>query len=231
MSEPTDGHRVALRIAEGLTVEQVYLELLKDGWKVERIQRAYEEKDEAAEKGDVQQRAVGTLVVLAALMVTAAIFSFVAANWDAVGDYGKLVLLLFLIVAFHAGGLYAADRSPASSRLSSMLHLIGSCAFGAGIFLISQSYNMQVAWSDGFMLWMLGVLAMGAALRSRAQYLLAVPLAFVALIGVPEMFYEEGLRLDTAGLSITLLTAATAACLALGWQLRKKELATKPELY
>ena len=96
-----------------------------------------------------------------------------AYNWDEIPKFGKLALILGLVVAAHAAGLVLRHRGGWAARVGEALSLLGSMSFGAGIWLVAQIYNIDEHFPNGFLFWGLGALALAWVLESVPQALLA----------------------------------------------------------
>jgi uncharacterized membrane protein len=85
-----------------------------------------------------------------------------------------------MVAAFHIGGVIFDKRS---QYLSMALHMIGTIALGAGIFLAGQIFHLEEHWPGGIMLWTLGAAIAWWLLRDWAQGLLVAILLPFWLIG------------------------------------------------
>ena len=143
---------------------------LVDAATAERI-RAFE----AAQGGALRQGRL-TLIVFAlgALLLTAGVLLFVAAHWDAIPPSGRFALVLSAVAVLHAGGAFAARSSPA---LAATLHAVGTGAFGAGIYLAGQAFNMAEHWPAALLLWAAGAAVAVWLLRDWPQVLWLAVLA------------------------------------------------------
>jgi uncharacterized membrane protein len=206
-------------IADGWTAEQIYYQLLGEGLLVADINAAYAASAKSDSASTLQQRAIKIVVTTGAVLVGAGAFSFVASNWGAMSDFMRVaVIVLGMALATGTGWFLREVRGYRAT--GSALLLLGSIIFGAGIFLCAQIFNVHGNWPDGFVLWMLGTLAMAYALRSIPLYLLGVVAGGVAAAGYPFVFGSDGL--DFFLLSSPLLIAAGAAvALVLGLELRR----------
>jgi uncharacterized membrane protein len=105
-----------------------------------------------------------------ALMLCAGILLFVASHWDELSPGQRFSLVLAMVAVFHvAAGLLAA-KVPA---IGVALHVAGTCALGAAIYLAGQIFNLEEHWPGGIMLWALGALLAWIILRQWPQALLA----------------------------------------------------------
>src|SRR5580704_919997 len=81
-------------------------------------------------------------------------------NWHAIPKFGKLGIVFGVLLAAHAGGMAAWRPEGWRRQLGEALCLLGSMAFGSGIWLVAQIYNIDEHFPTGFLLWGLGALAM-----------------------------------------------------------------------
>ncbi len=114
------------------------------------------------------------LGILASVLLGFAVISFVAAHWQEMPRGARLGLILSLIWAGYAAAAYFASRGAA--KMADAAILFSSAVFGAGIALISQMYHIDGHPPDGVLLWGLGSLLAGAALRSNPALALAMVL-------------------------------------------------------
>jgi uncharacterized membrane protein len=107
----------------------------------------------------------GALAVLGAILLGAAVMSFVAANWTAMPKLAKLSLLFGGIA-----GSYGLSYDLFRRKLDVFAHaavLAGIALFGGAIMLIAQMYHMDGHPPDAVWLWALGALSAGWLLRSN----------------------------------------------------------------
>lgn len=116
---------------------------------------------------------------IGAVVVGLGIILLFAYNWHAIPRFGKLGIVFTTVAAAHAGGLSLAQRDGWRRQLSEALCVLGTMAFGAGIWLVAQIYNIDEHFPDGFLIWGLGALAMAWALQSVPQAILAVVLLVI----------------------------------------------------
>ena len=76
-------------------------------------------------------------------------------------------------LAISAGGILAGQREGWRRQLSEALCVLGTMAFGAGIWLVAQVYNIDEQFPAGFLIWGLGALAMAWAIQSVPQAIIA----------------------------------------------------------
>ena len=221
MNDPAFESWVTQRCADGSTPEQIYLAALQSGHTVAQIEAALHTAGAEKRTAALQQRVVRIVLVVGAVLVGAGVFSFVAANWQSMSDMARIAVLIFGTVVFNVAGFLVRERT--GNRLTGeALLLIGSTVFGASIFLVAQIFNVRGNWPDGFMLWMLGTLAMAYVMRSTGLHVLGLVLALIASIGYPISLLTEG-SVDAYLLSspvLAMVSAAGAIGAALLWRRR-----------
>jgi len=149
---------------------------LLDAGQVERL-RAYE-----AGRQDTPRRRWPTLVALVAggLMLGAGVMLFVAAQWDAISPATRFGLVLFMVGGFHAVAILATGRFDA---LAVTFRALATAAFGAGIFLAAQIFNLQSHWPSAFLLWSLGAGLAWVLFREWTQAAFLAVLVPIWLLG------------------------------------------------
>jgi uncharacterized membrane protein len=147
-----------------------------------------------------------------ALMLGAGVVLFVSANWDQLSPRSQFALVALVVAVFHIAAAATADRFPS---MATTLHVVGTVALGAGIFLAGQIFNLDEHWPGGIMLWAFGAAIAWALLRSAGQ------MAFVAIlapawltsewfVATGDRFYQDGARVATAGVVLLALSYFTA---------------------
>jgi uncharacterized membrane protein len=104
------------------------------------------------------------------LMLCAGILLFVASHWDELSPGQRFSLVLTMVAVFHVAAGLLATKVPA---IGVALHVAGTCALGAGIYLAGQIFNLEEHWPGGIMLWALGAVLAWIILRQWPQALLA----------------------------------------------------------
>ncbi len=145
----------------------------------------------AALRQDVAGRTGGfsfanALGMLAALLVAASVITFVAANWDGVPRLGRVGLIFAVISGGYIGGALLQARG--HDRFGQLAYLVAAAAFGGGIALIAQMYNMSGDETAAILTWCLGTLGAAALLRSSILTIAAVALAALYLVMASDWF-------------------------------------------
>jgi hypothetical protein len=172
--------------------------------------RAFEQEQQA---GPSRLRwPVWIALAFGALMLGAGVLLFVSANWDQLSPLSRFALVALLVAVFHMAAAATADRFPS---MATTLHVVGTVALGAGIFLAGQIFNLDEHWPGGIMLWALGAAIAWALLRSAAQMALVAILAPAWLtsewfVATGDRFYADGAHVATAGVALLALSYFTA---------------------
>lgn len=208
-------------LAQGKTKEEIYRELLNRGISVEVIQASFNANTATEEKEDTQKKTIRIILTLAAILVGAGIFSFIASNWQEMTRLIKITVILMAMLTAYSLGWYFKEKMNLL-KTGEALILLGSIIYGAGIFLVAQMFHIRANWPDGFILWMLGTIALAYAVESYPLYYLAIPLGVVAIIGHPfGIFTGSGFNSFLLTSSV-LLIVTTAVTFTTGWTVRRK---------
>ncbi|MDF1600040.1 DUF2157 domain-containing protein [Mesorhizobium sp. YIM 152430] len=122
----------------------------------------------------------GVLIVMSALLFSAALLIFIAANWETMPRLARVGLIATIILA--ANGLGAWASILGRRYLADALWLIGSAAFASGMALVSQMYHLSGSESGLHLVWWLSAIVSAIALRSRALTMASILLAVVWLV-------------------------------------------------
>jgi uncharacterized membrane protein len=123
---------------------------------------------------------------IGAVVIGLGVILLFAYNWDAIPKVGKLAIVFAAVAAAHGSGLALRSSTDWRAMLGEALTLFGTMAFGAGIWLVAQIYNINEHFPNGFLIWGLGALAMAWALGSIGQALLAT--VTLTIWGATEVF-------------------------------------------
>jgi uncharacterized membrane protein len=212
---------ISTSLAEGKADEEIYTILLGRGAKVSQIQDGFAAAGTLALAEDTQQKTVRIILTVAAVLIGAGIFSFIASNWQVMTPAVKISSILLSMVSSYAFGWYFRSK-PGFSGTGNALIFLGSLIYGAGIFLVAQIYHIRANWPDGFILWMLGVQVMAYAIHSYGLFWMAVPLGVIALAGHPFIIFSSLGYSPFLLTSSLLLLAATISTFLTGLYFKKR---------
>ncbi|WP_313525261.1 DUF2157 domain-containing protein [Shinella sp.] len=142
---------------------------LLDAPTVDRLLKEYDSRESSFSLGRV-------LMMIAALLVSAALLLLVAANWEAIPRLVRVVGIVALIWgAYLAGGLLIQRGAP---RLAAAFLAVGTLAFGGAIALIGQMYHLSGDALQAMLVWFAGAVIAAILFRSGAVTAIAGFLAF-----------------------------------------------------
>ncbi|MBI5149566.1 MAG: DUF2157 domain-containing protein [Candidatus Omnitrophica bacterium] len=221
MADPKLVEYVKTSLAQGKPKEEIYKELLGQGQTIEVIQESFNALTTEEEKEDTSKRTIRIIVTIGAVLVGTGIFSFITANWQAIARPVKIGIILVSMLISYGTGWHMKEKSNLL-KTGETLILLGSIIYGAGIFLVAQMFNIRANWPDGFILWMIGAIAVAYAVESYPLLYLAIPLGIIALVGHPFGIFT-GFGCNSFLLTSSfLLLAATTITFVTGWIIRKK---------
>ena len=106
---------------------------------------------------------------------------FIASNWIAIPNFGKVILLLVSTFgAYYVGYLFKYQKNNLPKVGASLLFL-GALLFGATVILITQIYNVNANNHILILIWLIGILPLVYALKSTPIAGLASILYFLWL--------------------------------------------------
>lgn len=155
------------------------------------------------------------LAILAAVLVSAALLLFIAANWEAFPRLLRVAMIFVVIVAGYGGGALLKQRG--QDLFAEGLWVIAAAAFGGGIALVGQMYHLSGDEADALLVWSAGTTLAAAALRSGPLTIGAVLVAaswmvFLAVEGGPGREFPLGYLLYAAVLwAIAIWTSSVSA--------------------
>ena len=230
MVDPNLSEYVKTSLTQGKPKEEIYKELLGQGWTIEVIQESFNSIETEQEKEDTSKKTIYIIVNSGVVLVGAGIFSFIAANWLVMTKPTKMAIILISMIISYGAGWYLKEKSELQ-KTGEALILLGTIIYGAGIFLVAQMFNIRANWPDGFILWMIGVIAVAFVVELYQLFYLAILLGIIALIGHPFLIFTSFEYNSFLLTSSFLLLVATIITFATGWIVRMKIPAELKEFY
>jgi len=140
-----------------------------DGWIAQGLVPAENRERILASLGStsIAGRLETIIAVFGAILIGAGALSFVGANWSEMTKAARLFILfggMWLSYGV-AVWFYRMGRS----LIAEAFILLGVLLFGANIWLVAQTYNINSHFPDGTMLWAVGALAAALVVPSRAS--------------------------------------------------------------
>jgi uncharacterized membrane protein len=112
------------------------------------------------------------LAVFGVILVGVGVLSFVGANWAAMTKFARLVVLFGSMWAAYGLAIWFTLRDRA--LIGQAFVLLGVLLFGANIWFVAQTYNINAHYPDGMLLWGAGALAAAFLIPSRAALAAAI---------------------------------------------------------
>lgn len=222
---------IKLSLDQGKSKEEIYKELLNQGWGIDAIQDVFNQIITKEEKEDIQKRTVRIIVTIGAILVGIGIFSFVAANWQAMSKAVKILIIVTAMIASYTGGWFLREKWHYEKTGEALL-LLGAIIYGAGIFLIAQMFHIRGNWLDGFILWMIGTIVMAFAAESFSLFYLAIIVGIIAIFGYPFDIFRTFDGYNPFLLTSSfLLLIATIVTFITGWLVKKRMPSELKEFY
>ncbi len=135
---------------------------------------------------------VTALSVIGSILLGIGAILFVAANWQGIPDFLKLILLVgSTFGVYYLGYLFRYDKKN-FPRVGSALVFLGALFFGASVALITQIYNLPIAPRFIVIIWILGTLPVVYLLKTKAIAGLSSVLYFlcVSLFTIEHITYR-----------------------------------------
>jgi uncharacterized membrane protein len=144
------------------------------------------------------------LMVLAALLVSAAILLLVSSNWEVIPRLLRLCGIVAVLWIFFGAGAWFMERG--ARMLATALLIVGTLSFGGAISLVGQMYHLSGDAEQAMLIWFTGAVVAALLFRSAAVTVVAGFLSWV-VFGVA-MDASSSLRLfETNLLWLTPLMA------------------------
>lgn len=155
----------------------------------------YEHKQRAASERHDHKPPV--LVIVGSILLALSLFSFVAANWQAIPDLLKIGLFLIFMVGFYVFAEMVRLKTP---RYVTLLRVLGFVFFVATMAVIFTTYNLSGQLT--FLFWILFMMAV----LHRIVYehiIFSIIAAITAFMAVTNSFEGVGLTLIGFALIVT----------------------------
>jgi uncharacterized membrane protein len=177
--------QVKVLVENNSTEEQIYLDLLKKGFKVKDINLAIQSNSKV--KVDIQSQSILLIILFGTISIGLAAISFIASNWNYFGDFGKISIIGGGLLLSYTGAIYT--QAIGLNRVYNGLLLLAQLIFGAGIFLIGEILSTQIAVQISFLIWTIGVLGASYLLKSNLLRWFILLLTLFIIFSIPEFFY------------------------------------------
>ena len=180
----TTQQQVKELVEKRATTEEIYLELLQKNITVKEIQQAL--KDIEKPHFDIQSQGITVIILFGAISIGLAAISFIASNWSIFEDIGKVSIISMGLALSYLGAYFASKAK--LIRVYNGLIILAQLIFGAGVFLIGEIVNIDIAWQISFLIWSMGVFVAVYWLQSRILSLGLALLGIISVLGIPDFF-------------------------------------------
>ena len=158
-------------------------------------------------------RASGIFLLAAALLIGLGIFLFISSHWDDLGSLTRLIIILAVMLVTYLLA-FKAEEKQYSIKIVNTLFLLGTLIYGGGIYLMFETFNINVIsyGLEGLALWLIGAILI--AVRTKARSIMALSI----ILGIFLIFRQN---LGDSIISILILSITTLLCLYIGIQISK----------
>ena len=149
-------------------------ESIISGEQAERIKEKYHLSE--IEKKDTAAKLITVISIVGALLIGGGVILFIASNWQTIPKPVKLFIIFATILIVNHAGYYLRYTRGNYPKVGLALIFLGSLLFGAGIWLVAQTYNITSRYHSGVLFWSLGVLPVAWLLGSHSILVLVAAL-------------------------------------------------------
>ena len=148
----------------------------------EKILEFYQKREELRKK-ELHKHLVKWLIALGCFLLGLSIVSFIAAHWQKLTPIAKLGIIIFFLIISYVWGWWLREYKGMVKSGNSLISL-GTVIYGAGIFLIGQTYHTPAYnWPSGFILWFIGVITVAHIIEIIPLFVFAFVLGVIPLFG------------------------------------------------
>jgi hypothetical protein len=126
-------------------------------------------------------RFVAVLATAGGLLLAIGISLVIKANWQALGDWVKILGLVALLAGAYFAGWRLKSRALFPKTGDAFL-MVGCLLFLAGIALVSQIFHLNSRPASGLLIWWLGIVALPWLTRSKGAQMVSLA-AFLLWVG------------------------------------------------
>ncbi|MDF2671217.1 MAG: hypothetical protein K0R67_3523 [Paenibacillus sp.] len=148
-----------------------------------------------------KKHAVGVLPVLGSVLVGLGILSFIAANWQDITPWLRMLIVIGAMAGFYAGGERLLNKG--QDRLGIAIVGLGLISFGAGIILVGQMFHLTSYTASSFIVWGTAGILLTYIYRSHYLFFISLIIFHAAQLYSTssfESFSYTALVIMTAGL-------------------------------
>ncbi len=123
---------------------------------------------------------IKVIVTLSVILIGLGVLSFIASNWILFGKATKFFIIVIAYVLASIAGMKIEKIYPKTGRSLIYLSIV---IFGAGIFLIGQTFHFGGRFTSAFLLWALGIIPLTIMLKDKGMFTFLHLLLLVYLNG------------------------------------------------
>lgn len=138
----------------------------------EQAQKMLADVDQKS-KEERSNKIIVAISTIGAILLGIGAILFISSNWREIPDLMKVLILLgSTFGAYYLGYLFKYDKKNLP-KVGVSLFFLGALLFGASIFLIAQIYHINANAHSLVLVWFIGVLPLGLALKDKSILLLS----------------------------------------------------------
>lgn len=160
-------------------------------------------------------RFVAILGAVGGGLLLAGVCLLISSNWQAIGDWIKIVGLVVLLLGSYVAGWRLKVAPGRYPKTGDAFFMLGAGLFMAGIALVSQIFHLDSRPASGVFVWWLGIVAIPWLVRSKGAQAVSV-VAFLAWLGLEFMTRDSWLTLMADGHASDGVMRLVAIMTALG---------------
>lgn len=119
---------------------------------------------------------INVIEIIGALLIGIGVISLVAFNWPKIPSLTKLLIIVFSIISIHTAGFLIIKRKTNIKNTGFVMIFLANLFYGAGIWLVAQTYHIHSNFATGIFLWAIGTIPFAYVLKSKLNYFLAITL-------------------------------------------------------
>lgn len=123
---------------------------------------------------------IKVLVTIGSILIGLGIISFIASNWQEIGKVAKVLIIIAALGTSLLGSYKLEKGYPKTSR--ALLYL-STLIYGAGIFLMEQTFNYSAEVTLGFSLWVFGTVIVALLFKEKYIFIFSHILSIIYISG------------------------------------------------
>lgn len=128
---------------------------------------------------------VRILVTVGSILIGLGFLSFIASNWKRLDEFMKFAIMFGAFLA-SMGVAYKLEED--YFRIGRSILYISGLIYGAGIFLIGQTFNLGGHFTSAFLMWGIGILPMAVLFSDKLIFIFSHILLIVYLNGLYDYY-------------------------------------------